>query len=161
MLPSILRRPTQLPSFRAKREIPLRFFPHLATRHFFTLLLPPENRFSHPFHRPLRHLPRLLRSFVQNLQNALRVLFVLHSPPPHRRNPLNQMVRHLRLALDTPDPRRPATLRRPLQRRRRRKQFMPVIHGTHVRISRVRPSLPRRVRHHHFRFRANVRVALA
>src|SRR6266436_1339469 len=38
---------------------------------------------------------------------------------------------------------------------------MPVIHRTHVRISRIRPPLPRRVRHHHFRRRANVRVALA
>src|SRR2546425_9289403 len=38
---------------------------------------------------------------------------------------------------------------------------MPVIHRTHVRISRVRPPLPRRVRHHHFCFGPNVRVALA
>src|SRR2546430_1047309 len=38
---------------------------------------------------------------------------------------------------------------------------MPIVDGTHVRISGIGPPLPRRVRHHHFRFLANVVVALA
>src|SRR3989442_4153397 len=37
---------------------------------------------------------------------------------------------------------------------------MPVIHGTHVRISWIGAPFARRIRHHHFRFRTNVRVAL-
>src|SRR6267143_2273549 len=127
----------------------------------FPLLLPTENCLPYPFHRPLRHHSRFLRPRIQNVQHALRVLLVLHPPFPHRRNPFNQMVRHLRLALDAPNPRRPAPRRRPIQRLRRREQFMPVIHRTHVRISRIRPPLPRRVRHHHLRLFPYLLIRLA
>src|SRR5882724_7080576 len=128
---------------------------------FVSFFLPPKNRLPHPLHRSLCHLPRLLRPFIQNLQRPPRMLLIIHSSFPHRRNPFNQMIRHLRLALDAANPRGPATLRCPFQRFSRREQFMPVIHRTHVRISWVRPPLPRRVRHHHLRLCTNLRVALA
>src|SRR6266852_4178484 len=38
---------------------------------------------------------------------------------------------------------------------------MPVIYRTHVRISRIRPPLPRRVRHHHLRFLPYLLIRLA
>src|SRR5258708_18409568 len=71
ILSFILCRPTQPPSFRAKRKISLRFFfcschSSLAARHFLPaanlspFLLPPENRFPHSFHRAFLPCPRLL-----------------------------------------------------------------------------------------------------
>src|SRR5882762_427789 len=38
---------------------------------------------------------------------------------------------------------------------------MPVVHRTHVRISRIRPPLPRRVRHHHLRLLPYLLIRLA
>src|SRR5439155_15729746 len=65
--------------------------------------------------------------------------------------------------LDATDSRCCAPLPYPFQPPRlfRREQFMPVIHRTHVRISRIGASLPSRIRHPHFRFGTNVRVTLA
>src|SRR5439155_23729488 len=77
------------------------------------------------------------------------------------RNPRHKMLRHLRLALNAPDPRPATTLRRPFQRLARREQFMPVVHRTHLWISRIRPPLPRRVRHHHLRLLPYLLIRLA
>src|SRR5205814_3420690 len=66
----------------------------------------------------------------------------------HRRDPLDQILRHRRFALDATDSRCCAPLPYPFQPPRlfRREQFMPVIHRTHVRISRIGASLPSRDR---------------
>src|SRR5712664_129455 len=127
------------------------------------LLPPPKHRLPYSFHRSLRYHPRLLRTRIQNLQHAFRIVLPLHAPLAHRRDPLDQILRHCRFAFDAPDSRCRAPLPHPLQPPRlfRREQFMPVIHRTHVRISRIRPPLPRRVRHHHFGLLSNLLIRLA
>src|SRR5713101_5651407 len=143
------------------------YFPLLCFRcrptNLFPLLTPPENRFAYALHRPLRHGPRLLRTDIENFQNALRVVFPFHPTLAHWRDPLDQILGHRRFALDAANACCRAPLAHPLQPPRllRREQFMPVIHRTHVRISWIRAPLPRRVRHHHLRLRPNVPVAFA
>src|SRR5882757_1516703 len=160
----------QLSSFAALRMTPITESHRLASRvraprfltaNFLSPLFPAKHCFAHALHRALRYRARFIRTGVQNLQHLLRICFVLLSSFAHRRDPFDQMVRHLRFALDAANPRRPATLRRPLQRLWRREQFMPVIHRTHVRISWVGAPLPRRVRHHHFRLLSNLFIRLA
>src|SRR5216684_6501752 len=84
-----------LPSSRL--HVPRRAF------HFFPLLLPTKNCFPHALHRSLRHLARFLRTRVQNFQHLFRVLLVLHSSLPHRRDPLDQILGHGGFALDATD----------------------------------------------------------
>src|SRR5271157_4412034 len=81
----------------------------LPTRHFLSLFAPLKHRLAHPPHCLLRYLARLPRPRIQNLQCPPRMLFVLLPPRPHGLNPPDQPVRHLRLALDAPDARCPAT----------------------------------------------------
>src|SRR6266852_2066737 len=86
----------------------------------FALLVPAEDGFAHAGHGLLRDAPGLLRTLVDHFEHALRILLVLHAPLADRRNPLNQVVRHGRFALDAADARGAAAFRRPLQRLRRR-----------------------------------------
>src|SRR5216683_1141939 len=130
---------------------------------FLLLLLPPKHCFANALHRALGHFSRLIRTVVENLQHALRILLPLHPSLADRRNPLDQIRRHRVFAFDAANPRGRASLAHPFQPARlfRREQFMPVIHRTNIRVSRIGTALPCRVRYHHFRFRANVRVAFA
>src|SRR5229473_429274 len=129
----------------------------------FPLLTPPEHCFAYALHRPLRDCSRFVRTGIQNLENALRVVLPFHATFANRRNPLDQIFRHGGFALDAADSRCRTPLAYPLQPARlfRREQFMPVIHRTHVRISRIRPSLARRVRHHHLRLLPYLLIRLA
>src|SRR6266566_9555427 len=136
-------------------------FPNRRARNLRALPLPPKHRLPHSFHPPLRYFTRLLRPLIENFEHLCRILLVLHPPRANRLNPLDQMVRHRRLALDAANLRRPAAVRRPIKRLLVRKQFMPVVHRANIRVSRISPPLPRRVRHHHLRLRPNLFVALA
>src|SRR5690348_18291006 len=91
------------------------------------------------------------------------MLLVIHAALAYRCNPLDEVLSHRGLALDATDARGRAALPHPLQPSwlTCREQFMPVVHRTNIGVSRIGASLPRRVGHHHFCFRANVRVALA
>src|SRR6266851_3558559 len=71
----------------------------------FALLFPAEDGFAYARHRLLRDAPRLLRSLVDHFQHALRILLILHAALANWRNPLDQIVRHRRFALDAADAR--------------------------------------------------------
>src|SRR5258708_38296687 len=86
----------------------------------FALLLPAEDSFAYARHRLLRDAPRLLRTLVDHFQHALRILLVFHAALADGRDPLDQIVRHGRFALDAAAARGATALRRPLQRLRRR-----------------------------------------
>src|SRR6266581_1903937 len=136
-------------------------FPNRRTRNLRALPLPPKHRLPHSFHPPLRYFTRLLRPLIENFEHLCRILLVLHPARADRLNPLDQMIRHRRLALDAADFGSAAAVRRPIQRLLVRKQFMPVVHRTDIRVSWILTPLPRRVRHHYLCLRANLFVALA
>src|SRR5713226_3656384 len=94
---------------------------------FLLLLLPPKHRLPHSLHCPLRHFPRLIRTVVENLQHALRMLLVIHAPLADRRNPLDQIRRHRLFAFDAANPRGRASVAHPFQPSRlfRRNPYMP------------------------------------
>ena len=99
------------------------------------------------------------RASVDNFQHALGMLLVLDAALADWRDPLDQIIGHGRFALDAADARGAAALRRPLQRLRRREEFMPVVDRTHVRISGVGAALAGGIGDHHFGLLANVVVA--
>src|SRR5579884_3332284 len=144
----------------------------LAARHVVALLFPPEDRLAHPLHGLLRLRARLPRTFVNHPQHRRRVSLIFEPPRANRRDPSDQIVRHRALAFDAPDARAPAPRRRPLERRFAfrgivsrgvpwRKQFVPIIHGANVRISRITAALSRRVRLHWPHFVPYTLVAFA
>src|SRR6202790_2054116 len=110
----------------------------------FALLFPAEDGFADSRHCFHRFDTGALGASVDQLKHALRILLVLHAALADWRDPLDQIVRHCRFALDAADARGAAALRRPLQCLGRREQFMPVVDRTHVRISRIGTALPGR-----------------
>src|SRR5712692_9385885 len=81
----------------------------------FPLLTPPEHCFAYALHRPLRDCSRFVRTGIQNLENALRVVLPFHATFANRRNPLDQIFRHGGFALDAADSRCRTPLAYPLQ----------------------------------------------
>src|SRR5256884_1565362 len=119
--------------FRLPRQLSLLFFPRA------------KDGLADTPHRSLRYFSRPLGTFVDHLEHARRMPLELHATLPHRPDPFNQMVRHFCFALDAADSRRAATIRGPLQRLWGREQFMPVVHRTDIRVSRIATPLPGRV----------------
>src|SRR5580704_7007338 len=125
------------------------------------LLFPAEDCFANADHCFLRVRARRFRAGINNLKHAGWMLLISKTAFADWRNPLDQMIGHLRLALDTANPGCSAPLCRPIQGFLRREQFMPVVHRTHVRISRIATPLARRVCDHDFGLFADVVVRFA
>src|SRR6202035_1767480 len=91
-----------------------------STGNLFALLLPTEDGFADSRHCFHRFHAGALGAGVDQLKHAAWILLVLHAALAGWRNPLDQIVRHCRFALDAADARGATTLLRPLQRVRRR-----------------------------------------
>src|SRR5215470_7328748 len=132
-----------------------------SSQNLCALLVPSEDGFADARNCFLGFSAGAFRTAGNHFDDSAFVVLPLHAPLANRRNPFDQVVGHFRLALDTPDPRRAAPLCRPFQGCWGREQFMPIVDGTHVRISGIGPPFPSWVRHHHFGLFANVVVGFA
>src|SRR5580693_3082743 len=79
-------------------------------------LFPAENGLADSAHGFLGYGSRFLRSCVDYLQYAVRMLFVFDAPLADWGDPLDQMIGHLGFAFDAADARGAAALGRPVQR---------------------------------------------
>src|SRR6266404_9717639 len=132
-----------------------------SAENLFAFLFPAEDGFADSRHCLHCFYAGAFLALVDQLQDAARILLVLDAALADGRDPFDQIVSHGRFALNAANSRATATLRRPLQRLRRREQFMPVVDRTHVRISRIGTPLARGVGDHDFGLGANVGVAFA
>src|SRR5882724_3739487 len=140
-----------------RRPIP----PSAQLTNFRPFLLPAEDGFADSGHGFLGLDAGAIRTVVDDFEDAFGVLLVLDAAVAHWGDPFDQMIGHFCFALDAAYGSGAAAFGGPLQGCGRREQFMPVVDGTHVRISGVDAALAGWVSDHHFRLLADVIVGFA